>query len=205
MQVSFLEPLISPTPIAWGKQAVEKLHWLLSDHAYCERKAAAFAIGLLQKYGHFYKDHMPLSKLVREEMRHYELVLRILETNNLALIRLPACGYARNLRSAVVEDEPLRHIRMLLIAAIIEARSCERFEVLSECLRGVDNKLATFYSKLALAEKRHHLLYVEMACELMSESLVLENLQLLSELEQGWLEQNISTSSMHSGILIKEN
>lgn len=205
MLLSFSEPLLKSTPLYWAHFVSKRLDLLLSDHAYCERKAAAFAIGLLQRYGHFYDNHLSLSKLVREEMRHYELVLNILKSRNLGLVRLPASGYARNLQKAVVTDEPLRHIRLLLVAAVIEARSCERFEVLAKYLSGIDDNLAVFYNKLALAEKRHHMLYIRMACKLTSEKDVIKNLQEVSELEQTWLDQSSIGINMHSGLLLEAN
>lgn len=202
MQVSFSEPLVKSTPLSWASNAILKLDCLLSDHAYCERKAAAFALGLLQRYGHFYPEHVELSKLIREEMRHYEMVLKILNAKGMSLLRLPACGYARNLRLIIVEEEPLRHVQLLLVAAIIEARSCERFEVLAKVLDGIDDKLSVFYNKLALAERRHHMLYTNLACQFMNETEVLSELQKIAEIEQSWLEQNPLKYMMHSGVAI---
>lgn len=200
MSLSFEEPLISKTPLSWGRNVVNKLDHLLSDHAACERKAAAFGLGLLQRYGHFYKDQALISKLVREEMRHYELVLKIINVKHLKLIRTTTSAYAKNLRATLQDDEPIRHIQHLLVAAIIEARSCERFEVLSQCLKGIDDKLAVFYNKLALAEKRHHLLYIDLARALTDDSLVMQLLSEISNKEHFWLQNNKFSYRMHSGL-----
>lgn len=201
MPISFAEPLIAKTPDSWGLFVLDNLKLLLSDHAYCERKAANFALSLLQRYGHLYPEHAPLSKLVREEMRHYELVLRILNSRSEVLARSATSGYARHLRLSLSSSEPARHIQMLLIAALIEARSCERFFVLSRVLSGVDEKLSVFYYKLAMAEQRHHLLYTNLACALYDPDLVLTFLQDLSSIEHAWLAENRLDYRMHSGIL----
>lgn len=201
MSINFAEPLLIKTPEQWGLFVINDLQSLLSDHAYCERKAAGFALGLLQKYGHFYPEHSPLSKLIREEMRHYELVLKILANRNLALVRLTSGGYARYLRAQVVEEEPIRHVQLLIIAALIEARSCERFEVLAQVLGSDEQALATFYHKLALAERRHHLLYLTMASKILSANKVQELLFELSNAESDWLQANPLSFHMHSGLL----
>lgn len=200
MTICFEQPLLRETPVEWGLFVINKLDLLLSDHAYCERKAAGFALGLLQRYGHFYDSHVNLSKLVREEMRHYELVLRILKTRFATLARLSNSGYAKYLRSILDTAEPKRHIQLLLIAVLIEARSCERFFVLARVLNGIDNKLSTFYYKLALAEKRHHMLYINIACMLMPSDFVLDLLHDLSKKEQNWLDMNLIDYRMHSGL-----
>lgn len=200
MTVTFLEPLIAKTPKSWGFFVIQDIRLLLSDHAFCERKAAGFALGLLQRYGHFYQEHSSLSKLVREEMRHYELVLRLLKNRSQELARSASSGYAKHLRAQLQDDEPIRHIQMLLVAAIIEARSAERFVVLAEVLNGIDSKLATFYHKLALAEQRHHMLYIEIACNLMQSKQVLKLLNQLAEQEHSWLISNNFEYRMHSGI-----
>ena len=198
--ISFEQPLISCTPSAWASYVCSDLGLLLSDHALCERKAAAFALGLLQRYGAIYNDHASLSRLVREEMRHYELVIKIIKSKKFKFYKSSPNFYARNLRNILVNDEPIRHVQNLAIAAIIEARSCERFEVLSKYLSDIDSKLALFYSKLALAEKRHHMLYLDMACKFMSRSNVLDILKEVAVQEQDWIDNNNLTFRMHSGV-----
>jgi tRNA 2-(methylsulfanyl)-N6-isopentenyladenosine37 hydroxylase len=153
--------LACPTPKAWVKAAVQNLDILLTDHANCEKKAAATAMNLMFRYG----ERLPelqdgLSKLAREELRHFEQVTRIMRRRGLAYKPLTAARYAEGLRKQLRKQEPQRLTDLLVIGAFIEARSCERFEALVPVL---DEDLAQFYGGLHAAEARHFQLYLSMA------------------------------------------
>lgn len=156
-------PLQAPTPLAWAHHVVQDLPTLLNDHAHCERKAAAFALGLLQRYSENNIFSEALSKLAREEMRHFELVLQWMKDRGASYHPMRPSNYAASLRGHMAKSEPRRLLDHLMIAALIEARSCERFALLVPVLQSVDSDLARFYAKLAEAERRHYQFYFEMA------------------------------------------
>lgn len=153
--------LACPTPKAWVKAAVQNLDILLTDHANCEKKAAATAMNLMFRYGERLPDLQDgLSKLAREELRHFEQVTRIMRRRGVAYKPLTAARYAEALRKHLRKHEPQRLTDLLVIGAFIEARSCERFEALVPVL---DEDLAEFYRGLHAAEARHFQLYLGMA------------------------------------------
>ncbi len=153
--------LACPTPKAWLKAAVPNLDILLTDHANCEKKAAATAMNLMFRYG----ERLPelqdgLSKLAREELRHFEQVTRIMRRRGMSYKPLTAARYAEGLRKHLRKQEAQRFTDLLVIGAFIEARSCERFAALVPVL---DEDLAGFYRGLHAAEARHFQLYLDMA------------------------------------------
>lgn len=155
------ELLACPTPKAWVKAAVGHLDILLIDHANCEKKAAATAMNLMFRYGERLPDLQDaLSKLAREELRHFEQVTRIMRRRSVAYKPLTAARYAEGLRRHLRKHEPQRFTDLLVIGAFIEARSCERFEALVPVL---PEDLAEFYRGLHAAEARHCQLYLGMA------------------------------------------
>ncbi|MGE5625628.1 MAG: tRNA-(ms[2]io[6]A)-hydroxylase [Bacillota bacterium] len=150
-----------PTPKAWVKAALAHQDILLIDHANCEKKAAATALNLMFRYG----ERLPelqdaLSKLAREEFRHFEQVTRIMRRRHVTYKPLTAARYAEGLRRHLRKKDPERLTDLLVIGAFIEARSCERFRVLVPVL---DEELSVFYRGLDAAESRHFGLYLGMA------------------------------------------
>ncbi len=152
--------LAAPTPAAWLDAAVAQWPLLLLDHANCEKKAASTALALLFAYPEDERACLALSRLAREELRHFEQVTRLMRRLNLPFRRLGPSRYATGLRSALATSEPQRHQDLLLLGALIEARSCERFELLAPRL---PEPVASFYADLAVSEARHHELYLELA------------------------------------------
>ena len=148
--------LAAGTPQAWYDTARERWRELLVDHAACEKKAASSALSLLFTYAEDMPFGRALSRLAREELRHYEQVLARLNEAGIPYRRLPPGRYAVNLRRAVTRLEPARRLDLLLVAALIEARSCERFVGLAGLLPG---NLPAFYAALADSEARHGALY----------------------------------------------
>lgn len=154
------EFLISATPKAWCEMAAQNIPTLLIDHAHCEKKAASTAINLLYRYPQHTALMYRLSRFAREELRHFEKVLQLMQARGITLIHLSPCRYAGSLHKHIAQHEPLRLIDTLLISALIEARSCERFRALVPYL---DDRLAKFYGGLLAAEQRHFTAYLEMA------------------------------------------
>jgi tRNA-(ms[2]io[6]A)-hydroxylase len=152
--------LAVPTPEAWVNEALRRLHELLLDHANCELKAASSALGLLYRYPERTALTQRMSRLAREELRHFEQVRALMDELGVAFERLSASRYAAALREAVRREEPERLLDLLLVGALIEARSCERFTLLAPRL---PKNLARFYSGLLAAEARHFAHYLKFA------------------------------------------
>jgi len=151
---------MAPTPAAWFGAASDHLHELLLDHANCEKKAASTALALMFSYADDFSLTRQLSKLAREELRHFEQVQKHLEGAGLPYRRLKPSRYAEGLRRVVASSEPRRRLDLLLCGALIEARSCERFAGLAPRLR---EPLAGFYTGLRESEARHFGLYLALA------------------------------------------
>jgi len=142
----------TPTPEAWLEAACERIPELLLDHANCELKAASTALGFLYRYPERTALAQRMSRLAREELRHFEQVRTIMDDMQVPFERLTASRYAGGLRDAVRDEEPLKLLDMLLVGALIEARSCERFARLAP---GLPERLARFYGGLLASESRH--------------------------------------------------
>jgi tRNA-(ms[2]io[6]A)-hydroxylase len=148
------------TPDAWLDEACTRLPELLLDHANCELKAASTALGFLYRYPERTALAQRMSRLAREELRHFEQVRSIMEDMDIPFERLSASRYAGGLREAVRHEEPYKLLDMLLVGALIEARSCERFARIAPRL---PEKLGRFYSGLLASEARHFEHYIAFA------------------------------------------
>ena len=149
-----------PTPEGWIAAAVAEPALLLTDHANCEKKAAGTALNLLFRYSNDTTLMDWLSRLAREELRHFEQVLAIMKKRGLAFRTLSAARYAGGLRELVRTHEPARLVDTLIAGAFIEARSCERFAALAPRL---DPELGAFYTRLLASESRHFRSYLSAA------------------------------------------
>ncbi|MEM7079840.1 MAG: tRNA-(ms[2]io[6]A)-hydroxylase [Pseudomonadota bacterium] len=149
-----------PTPAAWFERAREQIPTLLMDHANCEKKAASTALSMTYRY----VQHPPLlhkmSQLAREEMRHFEMVLELMEAEGIVYEQLSSARYAQALHQHIRKQEPYRLIDTLLVGAIVEARSCERFVGLIEVL---PERIAHLYRTLVHSEARHFGEYLALA------------------------------------------
>ena len=152
--------LLAATPAGWFDAAERSLGVLLVDHANCEKKAASTALGLMFSYADDAALGVALARLAREELRHYEQVLGLLARLGLPYLRLAPGRYAAELRRVLATREPARRLDLLLVGALIEARSAERFEGLVPRLPG---PVAEFYRGLEAAEARHRSLYLRLA------------------------------------------
>jgi tRNA-(ms[2]io[6]A)-hydroxylase len=156
-------PLLAATPSSWFELAAERWQDLLLDHANCEKKAASTALSLMFAYPEDLGLARLMSRLAREELRHFEQVQDRIRVLGVPFRRLSPSRYAESLRRALARDEPLRKLDLLLCGALIEARSHERFEGLIPRLPAA---LAAFYESLSAAESRHAGLYLELARKL---------------------------------------
>jgi tRNA-(ms[2]io[6]A)-hydroxylase len=155
-EMRLFPPLHIATPAEWLERAT--VHWreLLVDHANCEKKAASTALSLLFTYAEDLTLAGQLSRLAREELRHFEQVQRLMVSLDIPFQRLSPSRYAEGLRRAVRLEEPERRVDLLICGGLIEARSCERFAAVAPRL---PEPLGTFYRTLSEAEVRHCSVY----------------------------------------------
>jgi len=152
-----------PTDPRWVDLASLSLEDILTDHAWCEQKAATSCISLIQRYSAKEKLVQDLSPIVTEEWGHFRLVLAELNKRNLKLGRQRKDLYVNKLMEFEIRGgtEDQRFLDKLLIFALIEARSCERFKRLSEGLD--DEYLRQFYRRFMESEAGHYHLFIELA------------------------------------------
>lgn len=177
--------LLTPTDPSWVEAASADLAGLLSDHAHCELKAAHSALSLLSKFG---CDHPclvePLSALAREETAHFQQVCKHMDARQVQLRRTEADRYVRDLWDAAKPERQRETVLLdrLLTSALIEARSCERFQLLSQHLP--DPTLSRFYQDLMESEARHYRLFCRLAEELYGVDVARERLAQLATRER---------------------
>ncbi len=188
------------TPDAWIEAALQNQNILLIDHANCEKKAASTALNLMFRYIEQYQLLHKMSRLAREELRHFEQVIALMETRNIAYESLPAANYAGELRKLVSTWEPMRLIDILVAGALIEARSCERFAKLAPHL---DEELSAFYLSLLKSESRHFKDYLTLAREVAAAHSkpidVDQRIAVFSEKEKQLIEEPCAEFRFHSG------
>ena len=185
-----------PTPEAWLKSAISNADLLLIDHANCEKKAASTALSLLYRYVEKPRLLQRLSRLAREELRHFEQVARVIEERGIAYRHVSASRYAGALKKMVRSHEPQRLVDTLLVASVIEARSCERFALLADV---VDVQLAGLYRSLLDSEKRHFDVYRQLALEYGDEKDVRARIDLILEEENNFITTADKDFRFHSG------
>jgi tRNA-(ms[2]io[6]A)-hydroxylase len=152
-----------PTDPRWADLANISLEEILTDHAYCEQKAATSCISLIQRYPEKERLVTDLAPIVTEEWGHFRLVLSELRKRNLRLGKQRKDEYVNRLMEFQKKggNDEERFLDRLLIFALIEARSCERFKRLSEGLR--DEYLSNFYRRFMESEAGHYTLFIELA------------------------------------------
>ena len=190
--------LLCETPDAWVQSALQHQALLLLDHANCEKKAASTALTLMYRYvGDFEMMHK-MSRLAREELRHYEQVMAIMETRGIAYEQITPCRYASELRKPVRTHEPARFIDTLIVGAIIEARSCERFAKVAPHL---DEELQKFYLSLLKSEVRHYEDYLHLARKAAGGESIDDRIEVFLQLEKSLIESPDTEFRFHSGVL----
>lgn len=188
------------TPAAWAERQLAHLDELLVEQAHLEKKAAAAAIGFLFRLPADAAAHRELSALAREELVHFERTLRLLARRGTPLTTIAPSGYAERLKSAIGATMPERLADELLVAAIIEARSCERMALLAGALRGHADDVATFYAELVAAEARHGVIYLDLAAALLPAGDVERRFRRLGEHEGAVLRALPWAPRLHSGV-----
>jgi tRNA-(ms[2]io[6]A)-hydroxylase len=153
--------LRAATPPAWVDAALGNLPTLLLDHANCEKKAASTALALIFAYPEDRPLNIALARLAREELKHFEQVERLMKKLDIAHQRVKPGRYAGELRKLVRTHEPKRKLDLMIVHALIEARSCERFRLLTAKLP--DGGMRDLYEQLERSEARHFEIYLEFA------------------------------------------
>tara|TARA_B100000530_G_scaffold332704_1_gene279483 strand:+ start:840 stop:1472 length:633 start_codon:yes stop_codon:yes gene_type:complete len=186
------------TPDAWVAAALQpdQEPTLLIDHANCEKKAAATALALMHRYTDNPVLLYKMSRLAREELRHFEQVIKIMAARDITYEPLSASRYAQGLHKGVRRQEPRRLIDTLIVGALIEARSCERFARLAPEL---DKELGDFYFSLLKSEARHYSDYLRLAESLVSDGDLADRLEYFRGLEAELVESEDTEFRFHSG------
>jgi tRNA-(ms[2]io[6]A)-hydroxylase len=182
----------------WLAQVDATLEEVLIDHAHCERKAASTAMNLINAYTENRPLCIEMTRIVQEELEHFQMVLDLLEKRNIRFRRLPPGHYGRRLNMLVSQNEPMRAVDRLIVAGLIEARSCERFRLLAEHFQQRDPELSTFYAGLFESEARHHTTYIALAEDYIPRSQVRQRLDQLSRQECQIIAEGSPLVRMHS-------
>jgi len=188
--------LQSTTSDRWLRQVDENLEEILIDHAHCENKAARAALNLLVAYVENDALCRAMSSIVIEELEHFHLVRELLDRRDIRFRRIRQSNYGAQLAALIRKREPGRAVDRLLVAGLIEARSCERFDLLREHLDDVE--LADFYGSLFESEASHHATYVRCAHDFASDEEVNQRLHELACLEARIIEAGDPLPRMHS-------
>ncbi len=205
--------LLCETPDEWVVEAVklENLPLLLADHANCEMKAAQTAQQLMWRYGvgrvggptenveslNCFDLLNKMSRLAREELRHFEQVIAIMESRSIDYPMVSAGRYAAGMRKNLRKEEPGKLVDTLVIGAIIEARSCERFEKIAPFL---DAELKKFYMSLLKSEARHFQDYLVLAGQVVSETEVAARAAVFLTADKELIESADTEFRFHSGM-----
>ncbi len=154
-----------PTDPRWADVAQMNLEEILTDHAYCEQKAASTAISMIINFPEYPPLVNAMTELAQEEMSHFKMVHDLIIERGYVLGKERKDEYVIQLRSFFPKGGSRKDhlVHKLLYAGLIEARSCERFRILSENLN--DAKLRSFYRKLMISEAHHYTLFLKFARE----------------------------------------
>lgn len=191
--------LLCETPDEWAYAAIENQSVLLIDHANCEKKAAATAMNLMYRYVEKPDLLTKMSQLAREELLHFQQVVEIMIDRGVDYTHLSASRYASSLRDYVTSTSMRTSDKLsdtLLVGAIIEARSCERF---AKLIPFVDENLGKFYQGLLKSEARHYQDYLNLA-ELYCGAEVKARVAELLSFERSLIISDDKDFRFHSGI-----
>jgi tRNA-(ms[2]io[6]A)-hydroxylase len=192
-----LEFLREPTPDAWFAAAPSHLDELLIDHANCEKKAASTALSLTYKYVDRTQLLHTMSRLAREELRHFEQVLDLMDEVGITYRHLTSAGYARALHAEIRSHEPGRLVDTLICGAVVEARSCERFAGLIDVL---PCELGALYRQLLNSEARHFRDYLDLAREAGGDDEVACRTEVFLAADAEFIRAPDSSFRFHSGM-----
>jgi tRNA-(ms[2]io[6]A)-hydroxylase len=188
--------LQSTSSARWLAQVDAHLDEILIDHAHCEKKAAGTALNLIFHYVEDQELCREMALIVNEELEHFLMVIDLLSRRGVRFRRLKPSSYGRELNDLVRKQEPQKAVDRLLVAGLIEARSCERFHVLAEHVD--DTELKSFYDGLFESEARHHTTYTRLAKHFAPEDVVMTRLDELAAREAEIINRGEELPRMHS-------
>ena len=146
-------------PDFWLPHVRKNLHHVLIDHAHLERKAATSALNL-EKYHELHPHVRELNAIAIEELQHFDLVLNLLAERNIPFGPAMRSPWISGMMSHVRKGRKEQAIDHLICLALIEGRSCEKFQILAEGIRDLDQPLADFYASLVESEGNHYATYL---------------------------------------------
>jgi len=184
------------TPDRWIENALENQSLMLIDHANCEKKAASTALSLINRYTDNFELLNKMSRLAREEMRHFEQVIALMKRRKIPYEHVSASRYAAGLRDLARKEDPAKLVDVLIIGAFIEARSCERFALLAPHL---DAELEKFYLSLLKSEARHYQDYLKLAKTVAGDRSIDDRIELIAQRERELIESPDNQFRFHSG------
>ena len=190
--------LHSETSSRWLAQVDDHLDEILIDHAHCEKKAAGTAMNLLFAYVEHQELAREMVNIVNEELEHFTMVLDLMPARGIKFRNLTPGCYGRKLHELIRKGTPERAIDRLLVAGLIEARSCERFALLRDHISDRDPELAEFYGSLFESEARHHTTYVRLAKLFADEAIINQRMIDLADAEAEIVAEGDPLPRMHS-------
>lgn len=193
-------PLRSQTPLEWGRAVLADPISLLIDHAFLEKKAATNALELLTRWPNDWLDGWveALTAIARDEVAHLAQVTRLLLKKGGRLDRFHKNPYANALRQLVRKGEPVELLDRLLVAALIEVRSCERFSVLAAASE--EEELSSFYHALFTSESGHYRVFMDLASKFTQPAVLSARWQEMLAAEAEILAQQEPGPRIHSGV-----
>lgn len=183
------------TPDRWVESALQNQAIMLIDHANCEKKAASSALNMIYRYVDRHELLNKMSRLAREELRHFEQVIAIMKKRGIEYKQLSSSRYAGGMREGLRTHEPEKLVDGLIIGAFIEARSCERFAKLAPQL---DGDLRDFYLSLLKSESRHFLDYLKLAKKYSAGSID-DRIDYYANLDKRLIQEPDAEFRFHSG------
>ena len=185
------------TSTSWVVIAKDNLAQILTDHAFAEQKASANAISIIINYSEETELVKDMTDIALEELEHFKMVHQLMIKRGMVLGREQHNDYAKSLQKFFpkTKDRQTALIHRLLVAALIEARSCERFKVFSENME--DEELSEFYKDLMISEANHYTLFLSYARKYMNRSIVDEKWGNLLEFEAEMMKTRGNTAKVH--------
>ncbi len=160
-----MEMLREKVPASWVPKVLANLPAVLIDHAHLERKAATSALNL-EKFPALFPKVRELNAIAIEELQHFELVLDLLKKRGVPFGQAIPSPWISGLMRSVRNGTRQQVVDRLICCALIEGRSCEKFQILAEALKPVDAELAAFYASLVESEGNHYATFLIMAREI---------------------------------------
>ncbi len=185
------------TETSWAEIAKDNLQQILTDHAFAEQKAASNAVSIIINYSEETELVAAMSDIAIEEMEHFRMVHTLMVARGMVLGREQRNDYAKNLQGFFpkTKDRTDALIQRLLVAAMIEARSCERFKVFSDNME--DKELSDFYNELMISEANHYVLFLGFARKYQDKEIVNKKWNALLSFEAEMMKNRGTEARVH--------